>query len=329
MSRTHVITTPFGAQSTAAEVSAGIDLTGQRAVVTGGSSGIGVETARALVAAGAEVTLAVRDTSAGDAVAAGVAAEAGGRPTPQVRRLDLADQASIRAFADSWRGPLHILVNNAGTMALPELRRSPEGWELQFATNHLGHFALALGLRDALADAGSARIVAVSSVGHIDGPVDFEDLNFERRAYNEWAAYGQSKTANILFAVHAAKLWAHEGITANALNPGRIPTTGLMRHLDTAPQAVAPGNASSTGVSVKTVEQGAATSVLLAASPLLDGVSGRYFEDCDEAGPHQAGIRRGVAAYALDAGNAERLWQVSLDLLAAAAAASADAAAPR
>ncbi|MFC1438629.1 SDR family NAD(P)-dependent oxidoreductase [Streptacidiphilus sp. N1-10] len=311
-----LITTPFGATSTAAEVVAGIDLTGRRAVVTGGSSGIGVETARSLAAAGAEVTLAVRDTDAGHRTAADIAASTG-RAHPLVRRLDIADQASVRAFTDGWSGPLHVLVNNAGVMAVPDLRRSAEGWELQFATNHMGHFALALGLHRALAEAGSARIVAVSSVGHIDGPVDFEDLNFERRPYNEWAAYGQSKTANILFAVEAFRRWADDGITANALNPGRIPSTRLMRHMEPSPQALAPGNANSTGVSVKTVEQGAATSVLLAASPLLDGVGGRYFEDCNEAGPHQPGIRRGVADYALDADNAARLWRASLDLLAA------------
>ena len=311
------ITTPFSAQSTAADVIAGIDLTGKRAIVTGGSSGIGVETARALVASGAEVTLAVRNIEAGQKTAAEIAASTG-RAAPFVRRLDIADQSSVRAFTDAWSDPLHILVNNAGIMALPDLRRSAEGWELQFATNHMGHFALALGLHDALAAVGSARIVAVSSVGHIDGQVDFDDLNFGRRPYNEWAAYGQSKTANILFAVEASKRWAADGITANALNPGRIPSTGLMRRMTTAPQAPTPGTANSTGVSVKTIEQGAATSVLLAASPLLDDIGGRYFEDCNEAGLHQPGIRRGVAAYALNPDDAARLWHASLDLLAAA-----------
>jgi NAD(P)-dependent dehydrogenase (short-subunit alcohol dehydrogenase family) len=311
------VTTPFDARSTAAQVVAGVDLTGRRAVVTGGSSGIGVETARALVLAGAQVTLAVRDPAAGDRTAAGIASSTG-RPAPLVSRLDIADQASVRAFTEQWQGPLDILVNNAGVMALPELCRSAEGWELHFATNHLGHFALALGLHDALARSGSARVVAVSSVGHIDGPVDFEDLNFEHRPYDAWAAYGQSKTANILFAVEAAKRWAADSITANALNPGRIPSTGLMRHLDVTTLAPAPGTVSSTGVSVKTPEQGAATSVLLAASPLLDGVSGRYFEDCDEAGPHTPGTRRGVAPFALDPDAATRLWRASVDLLAAA-----------
>jgi NAD(P)-dependent dehydrogenase (short-subunit alcohol dehydrogenase family) len=313
-----LISTPFGASSTAAEVIAGVDLTGRRAIVTGGASGIGVETARALVSAGAEVTLAVRNVAAGQKVGA----ELGAGVT--VSPLDVADQSSVRDFVAGWSGPLHILVNNAGIMALPELERSAEGWELQFATNHLGHFALAVGLHGALAlagaEAGGARIVSVSSVGHVNGAVDVDDLQFDRRPYDPWVAYGQSKTANILFAVEAAKRWAGKGITANALNPGRIPSTGLMRHLDAvAPAAApAPGVASSTGVSVKNVEQGAATSVLLAASPLLDNVSGRYFEDGQEAAGRQDGIRRGVAAYALDPVNAARLWEISLGLIGAA-----------
>ena len=302
-----MISTPFDAESTAADVVAGVDLTGKRAIVTGGSSGIGVETARALASAGAEVVLAVRSLEAGLAVAAGL----GGTVT--ARSLDLADQRSVASFVAGWDGPLEILVNNAGIMALPLLERNRDGWELQFATNHLGHFALAVGLRGALAAAGSARIVSVSSVGHIDGNLDFDDLQFERRRYNEWVAYGQSKTANILFAVEAAARWAADGITANALNPGRIPGTGLMRHLGAVPPA-APGTTNSVGVSIKNAGQGAATSVLLAASPLVESVTGRYFEDCNEAGPHEPGIRRGVADYALDPAAAAHLWDLSLAL---------------
>jgi NAD(P)-dependent dehydrogenase (short-subunit alcohol dehydrogenase family) len=206
------------------------------------------------------------------------------------------------------------LVNNAGIMATPMLRNA-QGWEMQFATNHLGHFALAAGLHDALAEAGDARIVAVSSVGHINGDVDFDDLNFDRRPYDPWLAYGQSKTANILFAVEAAKRWASDGITANALNPGRITSTNLGRHIGDIVAAPASFEPASTDVSWKTIEQGAATSVLLAASPLVAGVTGRYFEDCQEAGPNQPGVRRGVAAYALDPEAATRLWQVSTDLV--------------
>jgi NAD(P)-dependent dehydrogenase (short-subunit alcohol dehydrogenase family) len=315
---------PFGATTTAAEVVADVDLTGRRAIVTGASSGIGVETARALASAGAEVTLAVRNVTAGERAAAAIAATTS--RMPHVVELDIADRASIARFARGWSGPLHILVNNAGIMALPDLERTPEGWELQFATNHLGHFALASALHEALSEAGrgqsngntGARIVSVSSVGHIDGPIDFDNIQFERRAYDQWQAYGQSKAANILFAVEAARIWAADGITANALNPGRIPGTGLSRHIASAGAALpsaAPGVANSAGVSVKTLEQGAATSVLLAASPLVDGVTGSYFEDAQVAVPHVPGIRRGVADFALGPANAERLWQVSSALL--------------
>jgi NAD(P)-dependent dehydrogenase (short-subunit alcohol dehydrogenase family) len=311
------ITTTFGAQSTAAEVIAGIDLGGRRAIVTGGSSGIGVETARALASAGAEVTLAVRDLEAGERTAQDIVAGTDGHVL--VERLDLADQASVTAFVVDWDGPLHILVNNAGIMASPE-RRTAEGWELQFATNHLGHFALATGLHDALAAAGGARVVVVSSVGHINGEVLFDDVNFERHPYDPWAAYSQSKTANVLFAVEAARRWAADQITVNALNPGRIVDTKLSRYIGDISTSPATFEPNSTAVSWKTVEQGAATSVLLAASPLVDGVSGRYFEDCNEAEPNRPGVRRGVAAHALDPEKAARLWQVSLDLLNAGAA---------
>jgi NAD(P)-dependent dehydrogenase (short-subunit alcohol dehydrogenase family) len=310
-----LITTPFGATSIAAEVITGVDLAGRRAIVTGGSSGIGVETARALASAGAEVTLAVRDVDAGRGTAAGITA-ATSNDRVLVARLDLADVGSVRQFASGWTKPLDILVNNAGVMATPE-RRTSQGWELQFATNHLGHFALTTGLHDALAAAGDARVVVVSSVGHINGGVLFDDPNFERHPYDPWAAYSQSKTANVLFAVEAAKRWAADHIVVNALNPGRISDTGLGRHMTAAPVAFDPKG--STGVSVKGTAEGAATSVLLAASPLVAGVTGRYFEDCNEAGPHQPGVRRGVAGYALDPGNAARLWQLSADLLSAAA----------
>jgi NAD(P)-dependent dehydrogenase (short-subunit alcohol dehydrogenase family) len=311
------ISTPFGATSTAAEVVAGVDLAGRRAIVTGGSSGLGVETARALAGAGAEVTLAVRDVAAGARVAADLSAATGNQRI-LVAPLDLADQGSVAAFVSTWSGPLHMLVNNAGIMATP-LLRTAQGWEMQFATNHLGHFALAVGLHGALAAAGDARIVSVSSVGHINSNVDFDDINFDERRYDPWLAYGQSKTANVLFAVEAANRWAADGITANALNPGRITGTNLSRHIGDIATAPSSFDPASSDVSWKNAEQGAATSVLLAASPLVRGVTGRYFEDCQEAGPHQPGVRRGVAAYALDPVAAARLWQVSTDMVAAAA----------
>jgi NAD(P)-dependent dehydrogenase (short-subunit alcohol dehydrogenase family) len=203
MTATTPITTPFSAQTTAAEVVAGIDLRGRRIIVTGGASGIGVESAHALATTGAEVTLAVRNVDAGQRIASEIAAATGNRRV-LVARLDLAQRASIDSFVAEWDGPLDILVNNAGIMACPETR-TPQGLELQFATNHLGHFALASGLHRALAAAGGARIVSVSSRAHLRSPVIFEDIHFLSRAYDPWHAYAQSKTANVLFAVEATR----------------------------------------------------------------------------------------------------------------------------
>lgn len=306
-----LITTPFGADSTAAEVIDGVDLTGKRAIVTGAASGIGVETARALVNAGAEVTLAVRDVDAGRRVAA----ELGGMTS--VAPLDLSNLTSVDEFVAAWQGPLHILVNNAGVMAVQERTISHSGFELQFATNHLGHFALAVCLHESLAAAEGARIVSVSSSGHLRSPVVFDDIDFAFREYDPFAAYGQSKTANVLFAVEVSRRWADDGIVANALMPGGI-LTALQRHLDPAFGAESEERFRAAGSRLKTPQQGAATSVLLAASPLVDGVAGRYFEDCREAAvvDHRDdfGIH-GVAPYALDPDNAERLWDLSLKLI--------------
>lgn len=308
------ITTPFTAEFTAAEVLAGIDLAGRRAIVTGGASGIGVETARALAAVGAEVTLAVRDRAAGQAAARDITATTGNQRV-HVAPLDLADQNSVTEFVTSWGGPLHILINNAGIMG-PPLTRTPQGWELHFATNHLGHFALTTGLHSALATGGDARVVSVSSSRHRLSPVVFDDIHFERRPYDAQTAYGQSKTANVLFAVEAAKRWASDGITINAVMPGVV-RTNLMRHAD--PDAIARAKASALldQLPWKTLEQGAATSVLVAASPLLEDVSGRYFEDCHEAEPlHPDNPHGGVADHALDPNNAARLWKISIEALA-------------
>lgn len=301
------IVTPFGAKSTAAEVVSGMDLTGRRMIVTGAASGIGVETARALAGTGAEITLAVRNSAAGAQVAADISATTA-NPRVRVARLDLADSGSIAAFVTGWEGPLHVLVNNAGVMALPE-EHTAEGWEMQFTINHLGHFALALGLRGALAAAGGARIVSVSSSAHQSSPVVFDDIHFAFRPYDPLLAYGQSKTANVLFAVGATARWAGYSITANALMPGAIPTN-LQRHL---------GGMKTPPERRKTPKQGAATSVLLATSPLLEGIGGRYFVDCNEAVPvtRRTTDMTGVAPYALDSGNADRLWEMSLRLLAA------------
>jgi NAD(P)-dependent dehydrogenase (short-subunit alcohol dehydrogenase family) len=307
------ITTAFNAQSTAADVIAGIDLTDHRAVVTGGASGIGIETARALAGAGAEVTLAVRNTEAGERAAADIVDTTGNKKV-LVALLDLADQASVAAFSAQWEGPLHILVNNAGIMASP-LMRTPQGWEMQFATNHLGHFALATGLHRALAAAAGARIVSVSSSAHHRSPVIFDDIHFERREYEPWSAYGQSKTANVLFAVEASTRWADDGITANALMPGGI-RTNLQRYVSEEDLDRMRAAAGASDSSWKTPQQGAATSVLIATSPLLDDIGGRYFEDCNEAEVGKLSARHGVAEYALDPEAAARLWQISLDTLA-------------
>jgi NAD(P)-dependent dehydrogenase (short-subunit alcohol dehydrogenase family) len=306
------ISTQFTAESTAAEVVAGIDLTGRRIVVTGGASGIGIETARALAGAGAEVTLAVRNLDAGARTAEEII-ESTGNKQVLVAPLDLADQASVAAFVAAWEGPLHVLVNNAGIMASPELR-TPQGWELQFATNHLGHFALATGLHGALAAAGGARVVSVSSAAHLNSPVVFSDIHFREREYQPWLAYGQSKTANVLFAVEATRRWAGDGIFVNALHPGGI-RTNLQRYVTEEEIARLRAATGSAAPNWKTPEQGAATSVLVATSPLVDGIGGRYFEDCNEAGPNEPGTRRGVAAYALDPAAAARLWNVSVETL--------------
>jgi NAD(P)-dependent dehydrogenase (short-subunit alcohol dehydrogenase family) len=305
------ITSPFGFSSTAADVVAGIDLSGRTALVTGAASGIGVETARALAAAGARTVIAARDLAAADRVAADVRAGTG-NPDVTTVQLDLLDRASVDRLVAGFTGPLHVLVNNAGVMAVPELRLSPEGHELQFATNHLGHFRLAVGLRPALRAAGGARVVAVSSRAHLNSPVVFDDIDFAHRPYDPALAYAQSKTANVLFAVAAATRWADDGITVNALHPGAIADSNLSRYYD---PAVLEQLRTSGRYTYKTLEQGAATSVFVATSGLLDGVGGRYFENCQEADPDDPGAAGtdavGVARYALDPVAAERLWEIS------------------
>ncbi|GAB3825961.1 SDR family NAD(P)-dependent oxidoreductase [Kribbella italica] len=299
-----LITTPFTASSTADDVLEGVDLRGLRAIVTGASSGIGAETARALAAAGAQVTLAVRT------------------PAPSTgKRLDLADRASVRRFVETWDGPLHLLVNNAG-LVTGGLERTAEGWELQFATNHLGHFALATGLHDALArgaaDRGESRIVAVSSTAHMRSAVDFDDLHFVRRTYDPQLAYAQSKTANSLFAVEATRRWAGDGIVANAVNPGGV-ATGLQRNFTTA-QRESLAAAEAAGVfAYKTVAQGAATSIVAAVAPEFARTGGHYLDDAQEAytvgnDAELADHPHGVKEWALDPALAECLWTASVEL---------------
>ena len=275
------IVTAFGPKTTAAQILDGVDLTGRTAIVTGGASGLGAATAQALAGAGAQVTATTRNT------------------------LDLSDLRSVRAFTRTWKGPVDILVANAGIMAVPDRRLTAEGWELQLATNFLGHFALVTGLREQLRE--GARIVTVSSgiQSAATSALAFEDLNFERRPYDPWVAYGQSKVADILLAVGITQHWAAEGIAANALSPGYI-HTNLQRHLDDSLMrsmgAMDEEGNLLTPDYYKTPEQGAATSVLLAASPVLEGVSGRYFEDNQE---HDA------ASWSLDQEAAEKLWTLA------------------
>jgi NAD(P)-dependent dehydrogenase (short-subunit alcohol dehydrogenase family) len=225
-----------------------------------------------------------------------------------IRTLDLSDLRSVKSFTDAWEGPLHILVNNAGIMAVPELEKTPQGIELQFGTNFIGHFALTIGLRRALAKANGARVVSLSSSGHFFSPVVFDDLNFDFIPYTPFGAYGQSKSANALLALGITRLWADQGIVSNAVNPGAI-ATGLQKYT---------GGLKTPVERRKTPEQGAATSVLLAASPLLDGIGGLYFEDCNQSlrvTARPTDFSGGVAPYAVDPDNAERLWDVSLKLI--------------
>jgi NAD(P)-dependent dehydrogenase (short-subunit alcohol dehydrogenase family) len=327
MTETTVIHTGFGAESTTWDVVEGIDLSGRRAIVTGASSGIGIETARALAATGAEVMLAVRDTAVGERTAVDIRATTG-NPAVRVGRLDLANLDSVRAFVAAWDGPLHLLINNAGVMALPSRELTDGGWELQFATNHVGHFALTVGLHDALATGAhrdaEARIVSLSSRGHLRSSVVFDDLHFGERPYDPGLAYGQSKTANVLLAVEAHRRWSPEGITANAVHPGAIFETNLSRHmspdvLERVWSQVRERQAKSGAFGLKTREQGAATSMLVATSPQLDGIGGRYFEDCNEAqllpADFSTETASGVAPYALDPQNAARLWDLSERLI--------------
>jgi NAD(P)-dependent dehydrogenase (short-subunit alcohol dehydrogenase family) len=312
-------TTRFGARSSAREVVAGHDLSGRDAIVTGGASGIGVETVRALATAGARVVIATRDRPKGEEVAARLSRETGNGAI-EFRLLDLASLASVRAFATQFlalRRPLHLLVNNAGIMATP-LSYTTDGFESQFGTNHVGHFALTVGLLPALKAAAGARIVSLTSLGHRRSDVDFDDLNFQRRAYDPWLAYGQSKTANVLFAVGLTQRLAGDGIFANAVHPGGI-MTGLQKHVPREEQ-IRLGWIDESGIPhprLKSAEQGAATSIWAAVAAELEGVGGHYLEDCRIAKAWSADKPlSGVKPYALDPDRARRLWSVSEELIA-------------
>ena len=305
------ITSAFGADSTAREVVAGIDLRGKNAIVTGGGSGLGLETTRALALAGAHVTIAVRDTAAGQAVADKINEEAG-RAAVDVAFLDLTDLSSVRALAQTWGAkPLHILVNNAGVMATPE-GRTKDGFETQFGVNHLAHFLLTTLLLPALEAGAPSRVVALSSSAHVFSDVDLDDPNFEKSPYHPMKSYGRAKTANALFVVEFDRRYRQKDIHAFAVMPGVI-RTALGRYL--------PDNVwDSLGDSVKfkSHEQGAATSVWAATSPDLAQTGGLYLEDCKVADVTQgrAGAGKGVMPYAVDPERARALWTLSEQMLA-------------
>ncbi|MFE5502212.1 SDR family NAD(P)-dependent oxidoreductase [Amycolatopsis japonica] len=307
----HKIGSGFGARSTAEEVLNGIDLSGRLALVTGGYSGLGLETTRALANAGAHVVVPARRPADAEAALAGI-------PRTEVGELDLADLASVEAFAGRFLGtgrPIDILIASAGIMAAPERRVGP-GWESHFAICHLGHHALVNRLWPALKAGGGARVVTVASSGHHSSPMRWDDVQFER-GYDRWLAYGQAKTANVLFAVHLDKLGAEHGIRAFSLHPGAI-LTPLQRHLrpeEMVERGWIDEHGNQADPDFKSPEQGAATQVWAATSPRLDGMGGLYCEDCDVAEvAAEEGEWVGVRPYAIDAGEAERLWKFSAGL---------------
>ena len=307
----------FGRATTTHEVLTGIDLSGQLALVTGGYSGIGLAATQAFLNAGARVIVPARRPEIAEQALAGAG-------DVEVEALDLADQASVAAFAERFLASgrsLDIVVASAGIMATP-LKRVGPGWEWQFATNHLGHFALVNRLWPALAAEGGARVVMVSSSAHRVAGVRWDDVQCTSGEYDKWAAYGQSKTANALFALHLDRLGAGAGVRAFSVHPG-VTGTDLQRHIPIAEQ-VAMGWANEDGTPahpemMKSPEQGAATGVWAATSPMLEGAGGAYLEDCEVAQVTDDGrdfSQPGVAPHAVDADQATRLWRTSAELTA-------------
>ncbi len=306
----------FGFSTTADEVIEGIDLSGRRAVVTGASGGLGAETARVLAGAGAAVTLTARDLPKGEQVAASIRDASPGAEL-EVMELELHRPESVRRFAKEWlsrHSRLNLLINNAGVMACP-LARTDEGWEMQFATCHLGHFLLTALLAPALRAGSPARIVNVSSGGHRFSPVLLDDPHFERRDYDKWQAYGQAKTANILHAVELDRRLARSGVRAFAIHPGAI-VTELGRHLQKEDIELMNSRVPGGGLKFKPVEAGAATQVFAATAPELEGSGGLYLEDVHVSGMNsdEASVG-GYKPWAVDLDSAERLWSLSEELL--------------
>jgi NAD(P)-dependent dehydrogenase (short-subunit alcohol dehydrogenase family) len=313
----------FGPASTTADVLAGIDLTGMLALVTGGGSGIGVETVRALSAAGSDVIVPARDIARAAKTLAGI-------DRVDIRSMDLTDPASIDAFAGTVLAddrPIDILITSAGIMAAP-LERDARGYESHFATNHLGHFQLTARLWPLLVRGGGARVVSVSSWGHRQSDIIWDDPNFTHTDYTPMLGYGQSKTANVLFAVELDRRGREHGVRAFALHPGSI-VTRLARHTSTD-ALIDMGVLDKNGDPVldparnmKSPEQGAATSIWCATSPQLDGIGGVYCEnadiaplsiaDRDSATLTRGSFAQGVMPYAVDPESARRLWALSTE----------------
>lgn len=310
IARQQPLETAFGYRTTAAEVIAGHDLAGRYAVVTGGYSGLGLETVRALVGAGVSVLVPARRVDVASAALAGV-------DGVEVRPMDLGDLESVAALTASVRAdgrPVDLVVDVAGVMATPH-QQTPQGWELQLGTNHLGHFALVGGVADLLVD--GARVVSYSSTGHYRSPVLFDDLGFETTPYDPWVAYGQSKTANALFAVALDARGASRGIHAYSVHPGGI-LTDLQRHMPRE-ELVArqwmdeDGNPNPR---FKTPAEGASTGLWAATAPELESRGGVYCEDCSVKGvvpaDHADLTTGGAKEWAIDVEAAERLWEVSV-----------------
>lgn len=309
------INTGFDFYSTSEEVMTGVSLNGKTAIVTGGYSGIGVETVKQLHKAGATVIVPSRNVDSTRELFKGYTKRL------EIFYMDLLQPESIDAFAkhfiESGR-PLHFLINNAGIMAAP-LRRDARGYESQFATNHLGHYQLTNRLWEALKKSQGARVVTVSSLGHRYSDINYNDPNFEKRPYDKWAAYGQSKTANILFSVHLNELGKSHQIRSFSLHPGRIIETNLKKFMsqEDLESVNAIDTEKSKSVRMKTIEQGAATTLFCVSNPLLDNIGGVYCEDGNIAeinynkGIDIPKMAKGVLPYAVDKNNAALLWELS------------------
>ena len=313
------VVSPFGKRTPAREVAQGHDLTGCNVIVTGASSGLGIETARTFVEIGAQVTLAVRDQAAGRAVAADIDAAMAGPPV-EVRPLELGDFASIRQFADAWgKTPVHLLINNAGVMGCDQAYTA-QNLEMQIGVNHFGHALLTHLLTPNLMDSAqagkSARVVQLTSGAHRNSTIRWDDMHFRTTPYDRWQAYGQSKTANTLFAIAFNREFRERGVTANAVHPGAI-RTPLQRHV-TEEERFRLGWAplDKPSPNLKTIEEGASTTVWAALAPELEGIGGLYLEDCAQALPAEAGqTYGGVWPWALDEADARRLWEYTQQVI--------------